>query len=64
MSNTHQIVTIVNSTKCDIRDFETEIIASLKATGTLPEELADLFTVEILKGCNPDGSDRFILRAA
>lgn len=33
-------------------------------TGVLCEELADLFEIEILKGYNPDGTDRMIINAA
>lgn len=51
-----------NMTGCDIRAFDNEIVASLKATGSLPEELADLFTVSVVQ--NPDGSPRYILKAA
>jgi hypothetical protein len=33
-------------------------------TGVLDEDYADLFSIEILKGYNPDGSDRMIINAA
>ncbi len=52
----------VNNTGCDICVYHTEIAASLKATGSLPEELADIFTVSVLS--NPDGSPRYIINAA
>lgn len=54
-------VVLVNSTGVDIRPYERAIVASLREVGTLPEELADLFSVTTLRGCNADGSDRFVL---
>ena len=33
-------------------------------TGALHEDFADLFDITILKGYNPDGSDRMIINAA
>ncbi|WNO25070.1 hypothetical protein OKBPHCKP_00041 [Pseudomonas phage LPPA33] len=33
-------------------------------TGVLCEELADLFSIEILKGLNEDGTDRMIINPA
>jgi hypothetical protein len=50
-----------NNTSADLRKFHEEISASLKKDGTLPEELADLFTVTRVEGGNPDGSPRFII---
>lgn len=52
-------VTIVNNTASDIRPFEAEIVEALRSTGTLPEELADTFTVVRLD--NPDGSPRWCI---
>ncbi len=56
-------ITLVNSTPTDIRGFlEREIRASIAATGALPEELADLFTLRVVVGS--DGNTRHILEAA
>ena len=53
----------VNSTGVDIGVWHKEIAESLKATGSLPEEIADLFTVRV--GCtNADGSPRYVIEAA
>ena len=53
----------VNNTGSDIRMLDAMFAEAYK-TGTLPEEYADLFSIEILKGYNPDGSDRMIINAA
>ena len=53
----------VNNTGSDIRMVE-PFLAEAYATGLLPEEIADLFTIEILKGYNADGTDRMIINAA
>lgn len=55
-----------NNTGCDLRAFDSEITASLKATGALPEELADIFTATLVNAAdgNPDGSPRYIINAA
>ena len=55
-------IAYVNNTSMDIRPFHREIMASLKDTGSLPEEIADLF--ELSAVANPDGSPRYILNAA
>ena len=53
----------VNNTGADLSSFHAEIAASLKANGALPEELADVFTVEV--AClNEDGSPRYVINAA
>lgn len=54
----------VNNTGVDLRPYEGQIIASLKKDGTLPEELADLFVVQVAPMVNPDGSPRYVLKAA
>jgi hypothetical protein len=48
-----------NATNADLRGFDEEIACSLRATGALPEELADLFKLAVLQ--NPDGSPRYII---
>lgn len=50
--------------KSDLHVWHNQIVAALKATGNMPEEFEDLFTVECLKGHNEDGTDRFIIRFA
>ncbi len=53
----------VNNTGTDIRILES-VFAKAYATGVLDEDYADLFTIEILKGFNADGTDRMIISAA
>jgi len=62
MKTTNENYLIGNNTAADLRDFYPAIKASLEANGTLPEELADLFTVR--KVSNPDGSPRYMIEAA
>lgn len=50
----------VNNTAANLTPWHSEIAASLRATGELPEELQDLFTVRRVDG-NPDGSPRFVI---
>jgi hypothetical protein len=54
--NTNPKVKLVNSTNADLRDFgmEAAILAAIDGDGTLPEELADIFNLEIIT--RPDGS--------
>jgi len=52
-----------NNTPSDIRDFSS-VFADAYKTGVLSEDFADLFTITILKGYNPDGTDRMIINAA
>jgi hypothetical protein len=59
-NNNHRVV---NNSLCDIRPFD-HVFASAATTGVLPEELADLFTITLLKGFNADGSNRLIVEAA
>ena len=59
---TNYRVDLVNNTSCDLRMFSAAIIAGVKDGSGLPEELADLFTLEIIS--NDDGTPRGILRAA
>ena len=54
-------ITLVNNTDADIRDFEGYFIDSVNNGSPLPEEIADLFTLEVLEGYNPDGSNRGIV---
>ena len=53
----------VNNTCADIRMFE-PVFAEAYVTGVLDEDYAELFTIEILKGFNADGTDRMIISAA
>ena len=54
---------VVNNSFCDIRTFD-HFFANAAITGVLPEELADLFKITLLKGFNADGSNRLIVEAA
>ena len=54
---------VVNASFCDIRPFD-HVFANASITGVLPEELADLFKITLLKGFNADGSNRLIVEAA
>lgn len=58
---TEQNVVLVNNSGVDIRPYERAIVASLRETGDLPNELADLFSLNVLAGFNADGTDRFVL---
>ncbi len=53
----------VNNTGADISKFF-DVFAAAYKTGALHEDFADLFTINILKGYNPDGTDRMIIEAA
>jgi len=53
-----------NNTQADLTLFHAEIAASLRATGTLPEDLQDMFTVSVAPALNPDGSKRYLINAA
>lgn len=57
-------IMIVNNSNVNLSDFEVAIVKSLRETGSLPEELADLFVVTRLDGLNEDGSPRWIIDAA
>ena len=55
-------VILVNNTQSDIRGFvEAAIINAVKTDGVLPEELQDIFTLEVIE---VDGEVRGILNAA
>ena len=58
-----QNIHYVNNTGSDIRMVE-PFLAEAYKTGVLPDDIADLFTVDILKGFNPDGTDRMVINAA
>lgn len=49
-----------NNTQSDLTAFHAAITASLKATGRVPPELADIF-VAVPTAANPDGSPRFMI---
>lgn len=53
----------VNNTSSDLRPIWPVFEEAYK-TGVLHDDYADLFSIEILKGYNPDGSDRMIINAA
>lgn len=54
-------VILVNNTGADIRNFDTTIISAIKNNTSLPEEIADLFNLEII---SVNGKPRGILTAA
>ncbi len=56
----------VNNTSANLDMFHSAIVASLKKNGTLPEEIADLFTVRAVPAefGNPDGSPRYLIEEA
>ena len=54
-------VILVNNSGSDIRDFEVVIINAIKSGEGLPEELADLFTLDVIEA---NGKARGILNAA
>jgi hypothetical protein len=54
-------VILVNNTRSDIRDFDTVFIECVRNNKPLPEELADLFTLEVVE---IDGERRGTIRAA
>ena len=54
-------VILVNNTGADIRNFDTAIISAIKNNTSLPEEIADLFNLEII---SVNGKPRGILTAA
>ena len=53
----------VNNTCTDLSMFF-PMFAEAYKTGVLHEDIADLFAIKILKGYNPDGSDRMIIEFA
>jgi hypothetical protein len=57
-------IKLINNTGTDIRGFEEEILAAIDNGGTLPEELADVFTLRRSSAANEDGSPRWILSFA
>lgn len=57
--NVHYVINVAS----DIRPFF-HVFQDAYKTGELHEDFADLFVITILKGYNPDGSDRMIIEAA
>ena len=53
----------VNNTPSDISMLFPYFKEAYK-TGVLHDDIADLFTIRILKGINDDGTDRMIIEAA
>jgi hypothetical protein len=53
----------VNNTCQDI-SFLFKYFKDAYVTGALHEDVADLFSIKIIKGCNPDGSDRMAIDMA
>ena len=52
-----------NNTPADLGPYHAEIVASLKATGRMPEEFSDLFVAVRSPVDNPDGSPRYMINA-
>lgn len=63
MTAATQNIHYVNNTRADIAPFFTAFAEAYK-TGALNEDFADLFNITILKGYNPDGTDRMIIEVA
>lgn len=57
-------IVFVNNSGVNLVPYYNEILDSLKEKGTLPEELADLFTLCQSAEPNDDGSPRYIINAA
>jgi len=53
-------IKVVINAKGDCRDFY-DIFCKSVDSGGLPDELTDIFKLTILKGYNPDGTDRGII---
>ena len=64
MGNAEKNFLYGNNTPSDLRDFHAQIKESLLATGTLPEDLADLFVAVPVPGGNADGSPRYMINPA
>ena len=54
---------LVNNTNVDTRVFS-DVLSKAVDDGFLPDELEDIFHLEILEGFNADGSNRGILTMA
>lgn len=52
-----------NNTPADLGPWHKAIVQALTTTGSMPEELADLFVAVPVPGGNPDGSPRFVINA-
>jgi hypothetical protein len=50
----------VNNSNSDIRTIQ-PVFDEAYVTGALPDDYADLFSIEILKGYNEDGTDRMVI---
>ncbi len=64
MARSENTIRLCNMTYADIRDFEKDVLAACDNGGILPEELADVFTLERAPVVNADGSPRWVLRFA
>lgn len=51
-------IRIINNTGKDISQFDAVFAECVKENKPLPEELADIFTLTVSVGANPDGSNR------
>lgn len=61
--NSATVIQYVNNTPSNIEPIF-HVFAAAYVSGVLDEDFADLFTINILKGFNPDGTDRMIINAA
>ena len=52
-----------NNTTADLSIFHVEIVASLKASGKMPDDLEDLFEAVRSPVDNPDGTPRYMINA-
>jgi hypothetical protein len=53
-----------NNTPADLGPWHEAIVEALLSTGSMPEDLADLFVATPVPGGNPDGTPRFMINAA
>ena len=58
-----ETIHIVLNVNVDTRGFES-IFKDAYKTGVIHEDYEDIFTVKLLKGYNPDGTDRLIVNMA
>ncbi len=57
-------ITLVINVAADVRLFNNILIECVNTNSQLPEELADLFNLEVMVGYNENGSNRGVLTAA
>lgn len=63
LATKREVIHYVNNSTSDLRSVWPYFQEAYK-TGVLHEDISDVFTITILKGYNPDGSDRMLIDAA